>query len=455
MAAGLVLVLPPPAAVAANGHILLAIFVGLIVGLMVAPLPMGAVALIALAVALLSGTLSPETAFGAFGAPVLWLIVSALVMARALADTGLSRRLAFRCIEAFGTSPIRLAYALAFVDLVLAPFIPSDTARAGGIVFPIARSLAEANDSHPGPTAARLGRFLMQSCYQVGVTTAAMFVTSMSANPLIVDLAAQGSGVEITWLDWALASSLPGLTALSILPFLIFRLDPPTLTATPEAPQWARAQRAAMGPITLREKWQIVILVLMVLGWMTQPLHGLHAAAIAIAGVALALITGVIKWDRVLGEQGGWDALVWFGIVLMLAKALNEAGVTTALTAPLVSSFAFGSWMLGLGVLVAAYVAVHYLYASMTAQIVTLYPVFLAVAIATGAPPLVAALALAFFSNLNASITHYGSGSGPVLFEGKYVSQLRWWRTGFVVAVVQLAIWLGIGIFWWRITGFY
>lgn len=446
---------PLPPSIETNARVLLSIFGAFVVALITTPLPMGAMAMVALTAAMLTGAVSGDAAFSAFGAPVLWLIVSALVMARGLTETGLSRRIAYRCIAAFGKSSLRLAYSLGLADLLLAPFIPSDTARAGGIMFPVARSLAETNESYPGATAERLGRYLMQSVYHVGVTTAAMFVTSMSANPLLVDLAKSTAGVEITWGEWALAACLPGGLALLVIPWLIYRLDPPSITATPEAPVWAREQLAQLGPMSSLEKWQILILGLLIAGWMTQPLHGFHPAVIAVTGLSLALITGVVRWDHVLEERGAWDALVWFGVVLMLAKALNEAGVITAITTPVLSGFRFESWLIAMALAVSLYVMVHYLYASMTAQIVTLYPVFVALALVNNVPAMVAALMFAFFSSLNASVTHYGSGSGPVVFSAAYVTQLEWWRTGLIIALAQLAIWLSAGLVWWRFIGLY
>jgi DASS family divalent anion:Na+ symporter len=66
-----------------------------------------------------------------------------------------------------------------------------------------------------------------------------------------------------------------------------------------------------------------------------------------------------------------------------------------------------------------------------------------------------AALPLAFFSNLNAGITHYGTGSAPVYFGAGYVSQTDWWKLGFIVSLVNIAVWLGIGPVWWKLIGFY
>jgi DASS family divalent anion:Na+ symporter len=73
--------------------------------------------------------------------------------------------------------------------------------------------------------------------------------------------------------------------------------------------------------------------------------------------------------------------------------------------------------------------------------------------VALGAPPLLAALVLGYFSNLFSSMTHYGTGPAPVLFGAGYVTLAEWWGLGALVSVVNLAIWLGVGGLWWKLLG--
>lgn len=451
-AAGVVVLLPSPASVRAADWALFAVFIGTIVGFIARPAPMSVVAFVALAMATVTKLMTPQAALSGLGSPVAWLIVSAFLFARAVARSGLGERLAFALIARFGGSPLRLAYTLAFTDLLLAPFIPSDTARAGGIVLPIIRGIAataHADDERS------LGAFLVQSAYLVGVTSAAMFVTAMSANPLILELARTYANVDITWARWAAAASVPGLIAISLIPFVVSRVAPPRVRDTTAARERARAELAHRGPMSRNEIALIVIFAGMVAGWVAQPWHGLSPAIIALCGLAAVLALSVLEWTDALAETRAWDVLVWFGVILAMAQALADAGVVRAIVAGVPSWPVGTSWIVALVVTVAAYTFAHYAFASMTAHITTLYPPFLLLAIAGGVPPIVAALSLAFFSNINASLTHFGSGSAPVLFGAGYVTQAAWWRAGLAVTVVQLVVWLGGGLSWWRVIGLY
>ena len=152
------------------------------------------------------------------------MVFTAFLFSRAVTQTGFGTRVGYVFIERFARTPLRLGYSMAAADLVLAPFIPSDTARGGGVVFPITRSVAAAFGSEPGPTARLMGSFLVLVSFHTTYTASAMFLTGMAANPLIAEFAYKIAHVELTWGRWFAGSSLPGFLALTFMPWLLFRL---------------------------------------------------------------------------------------------------------------------------------------------------------------------------------------------------------------------------------------
>ena len=452
---GLLLYLLPLPGLDAGQRHLLAIFTATVISLVAQPVAMGATAILALTLLALTRTLSTAQTFSGFANPTVWLIFTAFLFAAAVTSTRFGMRVAYLFIRRFGRSPLTLGYSVAGADLVLAPFVPSDTARGGGIVCPVVISIARAVGSEPGATAGELGGFLTLVGFHTTYTASAMFLTGMAANPLIATFARQTAHVELTWLTWALGAIVPGLLALAVVPPIIMRLHPPRLRTTEQARAAAHDALAAMGPPTGREIRLIVVLLLVMTGWISSPWHGISNTIVALAGVSALLLAGVISWDELLGERKAWEALIWFGTLVMMADSLLQTGVVDVLSQ---SAFRYvRSWpaVVSLGALVIAYQYIHYGFASMTAQISALYPAFLAAAVASGANPLVSALALAYFSNVNAAMTHYGTGSAPVYFGAGYVPQGTWWRVGFVVSLVNLAIWLGGGLAWWKLLGWW
>jgi DASS family divalent anion:Na+ symporter len=134
-------------------------------------------------------------------------------------------------------------------------------------------------------------------------------------------------------------------------------------------------------------------------------------------------------------------------------QALNDYGLTRAF-ADSASGLTTGwPWWAALAVLLVTCFYAHYAFASMTAHASAMYVPFVAVAVATGAPPFLAAFSLAAFSCLDASLTHYGSTPAPIYFGAGYVSQVTWWRLGFVVSLLTILIWTIVGAGWWRLLG--
>jgi len=455
LVAVLIWLLPSPAGVTPKAWHLLAIFAATIAGLILQPLPMGAVVLVGTMTTALTNTLSISDALNGFANATVWLIFAAFLFARGFIKTGLGRRVAYWFIRAFGRRTLGLSYALALSDLVIAPATPSNTARAGGVLYPIVRGLTSTFNSEPGPTAGRIGRFLMLSTYQCDVITSAMFMTSMAANPLIVELTKKTVNIQLSWGGWALAAIVPGLLSLLVMPLVVYWLVRPEITETPEATTMARDELTKMGRIR-REEWVVMGVFLIALAlWGTATLTGLDATVVALLGVGIMLATGVLGWDDVLGERGGWDALIWFGGLVGMAAMLGRLGLIKWFS-EFVAGYVKGwAWLPAMGILLLVYLYSHYGFASLTAHVSAMFVPFLVVSVAAGAPPLLAALGLAFFSNLNASLTHYGTGPAPIYYGADYADLKTFWGVGFVASLVNIVIWLGIGPFYWKALGLF
>ncbi len=456
LAVGLVLwFIPPPEGVDGRAWHLLAIFVATIVGIITSPYPMGAIAIFGLAATSITGTLTIEQSVSGFGERVIWLIVIAFFISRGFIKTGLGARIAYRFMASFGHTSLGLAYSLVAADLTLAPAMPSNTARAAGVIFPIVGSIARSCGSHPNDGTARaIGAFLMKTAYQATVITSAMFVTAMAANPIIVRLAGD-AGVPLTWSGWALAAIVPGLVSLAVMPWLLYTVYPPGITGTPGARQLARDHLRDLGPLTGREWTMLATFLLLLCLWIFGAPLGLDGTGTTAAfiGLALLLLSGTLTWDDVLQEQGAWNTLVWISTLVMMATYLNELGLIPWFATTMGGAVEGVGWVPALLVLSLVYFYSHYFFASNTAHVVAMYAAFLTIAIAAGAPPGLAVLVLAFFSNLFAGLSHYGTGPAPVFFGAGYVELGAWWKLGALISVVNIVIWTVVGGLWWRMIG--
>lgn len=445
--------LPPPAGVHLEAWRLLAIFAATIVGFISQPLPIGAIAFLSLVISTLSGVMKLSDALSGFSNSTIWLIISAFLLAKGFIKTGLGRRIAYIIIRAIGGSTLRLGYAMMLSDLIIAPAMPSSTARAGGVMFPIVRSLASALDSEPGPSSRKIGAYLMQTTFQCVVISATMFVTSSAPNSLIVLLAAQTAHIQITWGIWALAGIVPGLISLIMIPFVMYKLYPPEMTKTPRAKQVAADELVKMGPVSYAEKVVAGVFVMALLLWSTSQWTNIDATVVAMLGVGVMLVLAAISWQDVLEEKGAWDTMLWMGTLIGLAGTLNTSGLIAWFAKSVALLISGVPWIMAVFALAVLYIVSHYLFASTSAHITAMYATFLAVALAAGAPPFFAAMSLSAAANICGNITHYSLGSAPIFFGAGYVSQSSWWKLGFIFSVINMIIWFGLGWVWWKVIG--
>lgn len=448
-----VFLIPKPESVKPEGWRLTGIFFATIGGLMLQPIAGSALVLLAVTLTVLSGSLTISSALMGYADSSVWLVVAAFMISRALLNTGLARRIALVFVRLFGKSSLGVTYSLGFSDVVLASIIPSNGARSGGVVLPIVRSIAELYGSKPGQSASLIGAFLFGSVYQSICVSAAMFYTGQASNPLAADIATK-AGYTITWTSWLVAGLVPGLCSLLVTPFVVRLFLPPVIKHTPEAAEFARKELATMGPMSLAEKILATVFIGVCLGWVTSgSLHKIDITTVALIGSCVLLLSGVLKWEDVKAERSLWDIFIWYGGLVRLGRALNDTGVTEAFAKGVANLFSSEGWVLVFIFALLIYFYAHYAFASITAHILAMYPPFLAVLLAKGAPIGLVAYAFATFVNLSAGLTNYGTTPTPMYFAMDYISMKDWWKIGFFMSIVNILIWGTIGFAWWKFLG--
>ncbi len=476
IAAGVAVYLAPmPDGITPQSWRLLAIFTATIIGLIVRPVPGGAMVLIGIAALMLTKampvnealakvttdpkvleTLRLKSALAGYADPVVWLVLAAFFMSRGMIKTGLGRRIALLFIRQFGKRSLGLGYALVGTDFLLATVIPSNGARCGGITFPITKSLAEEYDSRPGPTAYKLGAFLMTFVYQCEVIICATFLTGQAGNLVIRRLAKQQTGFDLSYTTWMLGGIVPGVVSIVVTGLLLYRIFKPEITHTPEAAVFANRELDKMGATTFNEKLMLMVFALVALMWATAGrLHSIDYSVVGLIGICVLLLCNVLDWQDLMNEKPAWDVFIWYGGMVRMAEALGETGITKKFAEFAAQMTGGWKWWAALAILVLVYFYAHYAFASITAHALAMYLPFLIVVIAAGAPPVLSVVVLAYFSNLAAGLTHYGTTPGPIYFGADYVTQQTWWRLGLIASAPNILIWAVVGMVWWKILGWW
>ncbi|KAG1342319.1 putative Dicarboxylate transporter 2.1, chloroplastic [Cocos nucifera] len=288
--------------------------------------------------------------------------------------------------------------------------------------------------------------------------SSALFLTAAAQNLLCLKLAEElGVRLASPWVSWFKAASLPAIVSLLATPYILYKIFAPQVKDTPDAPALAAKKLEQMGPVTRNEWVMVGTMVLAVSLWVFGEALGMASVVAAMLSLSILLLLGVLDWDDCLSEKSAWDTLAWFAVLVGMAGQLTNLGIVTWMSscvAKFLQAFSL-SWPAAFCVLQASYFLIHYLFASQTGHVGALYSAFLAMHLAAGVPGVLAALALAYNTNLFGALTHYSSGQAAVYYGAGYVELPDVFRLGIVTAVINALIWGVVGTFWWKFLGLY
>lgn len=444
-----------PAAISVPAWHLFAIFIATIIACVTKPLPMMATTLIAITIATVTGIFKMKEVAAGFGNPTAWMVAMCMFMAAGFIKSGLGKRIAYFFVKTFGKRTLGLAYALSLVETVLAIGIPSNNARVNGIMYPIIDNLSKEMGSDPKKgTQREMGSYLVFNEYEVNIVTSTMFLTGLAGNMVALGIA-KTQNVNISWMQWFLAAIVPGIISLILVPFILYKIYPPKIKETPNAHAWADKKLKSLGKMTAAEEIMLVVFVLAVALWLVGPKIGIDATEVSFIDVALLLITGVINVKDMLNQSFAWNILTWLSVIMLMSQKLMTLGFFPWFSKTLGSALHGVSWIWVLVILFLVYFYLHYLFPSVSTQISALYAGFLSVAIGAGVPPLMAALMLAFDGSLYLSTSSYSAGPAALLSSTGYVSNKDWWKLSAIIGIVLNIIWLGGGLLWTKVIGYW
>lgn len=444
----LLALLPVPEGLSPEGWYFFSIFVGVVVGLIVEPIPAALVGLTGVSVVAVLGLIDPSAtanrnwALSGFSNGVIWLIFAAFMFALGYKKTGLGKRISLALIKYLGKNTLGLGYAVAFSDLILAPFMPSNTARSAGTIYPVVSNIPPMFGSTPDSEPRKIGAYLCWVGLASTCVTSSMFLTALAPNLLAVDLIAQNTGHTIEWGQWA-SVMVPVMIPLFLLtPWLAYVLYPPTQKTSPEAPAWAAQELKNMGSITAKELMMLGCAFLALICWIFGKELGVNSTVAAVAVLALMVLVGIISWQDVLSNTGAWNVFVWFATLVAMASGLKKTGVLDWLGSLVSVYLADLSTETVVVMLVVLFFVLHYFFASTTAHTTALVPLFLSIATALVPGEMLPRLALVLAASLGLMgiITPYATGPSPIWYGAGFISQARWWGLGAIFGALYLAV---------------
>ncbi len=274
-----------------------------------------------------------------------------------------------------------------------------------------------------------------------------LWLTAMAANPVGAAIAAEW-GVSISFGSWFIAALPPTIIAAAIVPFILYKIYPPEIKKTPHAPENAKTKLKEIGRMNRHEIITLIVFVVMVVAWALPSSFRIDRTAIAFLGLGVLIVTDVFTLKDMRKEGEALATFIWFAILYTLSSYLNKMGFMGYIGELLSEHLSGLSWPIVYTILIIAYVIIHYLFVSQSAQLLALYGVFLSAGIATGVPPTLLALMLLFATNFFSVLTPQAS-SCNVLFAGSgYFKPNVVYKLGGFVTLLNLLIFLVFGTLW-------
>lgn len=452
-----------PTGLAPHAWLFFAIFVGVVLALMLEPIPAPAVGLIGVTiVAILSRfalfnpaelanpgfdvpARSIEWALSGFSNPTIWLSFAAFLFSAGYQKTGLGRRIALLLVRTMGSRTILLGYAITLADLVLAPFTPSNTARSAGTIFPIIQNLPALYASEPHtPSARRIGGYVMWTALAATSVNSSLFLTALAPNVLAVELIWKTTNVEISWMQWFVGFAPAGVVLLLALPLIVFVVYPPEVKRGVQASRWATEELKKLGPIS-RDEWLLAALISMaILAWVLAGGY-VHPTTVALIVIGFMMFLRLLTLDDIVGNRKSWKALILLATLVTLAGGLIRTGFLVWLANNVAEPIVTLSPTSTIVMLLAVYFFSHYMFASITAHVTAMMPITLAIAASNPQIPVVKfALLLSFTHGLMGVLTPYATTSGPVYLGSGFITTAEYWRLGAIFGLIFLAALVGL-----------
>jgi len=460
----LMLLIPVPEGMPPQAWYYFAVFVAMIVGMILEPIPATAISFIAVTICVIgsnyllfdaseladpnfnAGKQALKWGLAGFSSTTVWLVFGAFIFALGYEVTGLGRRIALFMVKFMGKRTLTLGYAIVIIDIMLAPFTPSNTARTGGTVFPVIKNLPPLFKSYPNdPSSRRIGGYLMWMMVISTSLSSSMFVTGAAPNVLGLEFVGKIAGIQISWLQWFLSFLPVGIILLIVAPWLSYLLYKPEVTHSEEVSAWAGDALKEMGGLTRKEK-TLIGLVLLSLGLWVFGGDFINATAVCLLAVSLMLALHVVPWQDITKYSSAWNTLVNLATLVVMASGLTRSGFISWFADTMSSHLDGFAPHTAVVVLVLVFYFAHYLFASLSAHTATMLPVILAVGQGIpGVPMEQLCLLLVLSIGIMGCLTPYATGPGVIIYGCGYVKSKDYWRLGAIFGVIFISLLLLVG----------
>ncbi|MDO4510389.1 MAG: DASS family sodium-coupled anion symporter [Bacteroidales bacterium] len=446
-------------------YAMLAIFVAGLILWITEALPNYLTSLIVILLIVVFGVTTDKVALNQLGHPVMWLNILSFVLASMLVKTQFAKRLALMFVIKFGKSAKGVMWSFLIINIILSMFISATTVKAS-IMLPIFMVVCAIYGASNGKRNNFGRNLVIQNLFQVNLG-ASSFYTGSGANLLAISLICGASGAyadqSFGYFDWLQAITPVSLLILVIGVLLSMYVFFPMKKEErqPQIPgglERLKDELAAMGKMTFEEWKSVGIFMMVLLLWITKPLHGIDETMVALIGAILALLPGigVVNWNHV---DIPWHLMIFSAGAYTLGSGLNATDLPNTMVNAAFNALGIGqggdtSFLMLYIVFTGVMMFSALLFQSKNMRVMVFIPIALGVERKLGLQPMSLTLPMAMLIE-HVYVLPFNSKPAALLINTNQYSTADAFKYGIsmmLISWVLVILWGGTGLAWLGIT---
>lgn len=417
------------------------------------PIPIGLTALIILLLMLLFNVAETPVIFSGFASPATYLIVGGMMLATAVDQTSLIKRMTYKILKRWGSQIKGLLGSIIIIQQIQAFFIPSTAVRSA-LILPVSTMIIETTGAKAG---SNLRKMIMLGVAYGGVISGTAVMTAAIGNILTVELLNRFADLRITYFEWFLYTFPLWLILIPSIWFMLLKVFPvpPEQQHFPAIEEEMIRKLEELGSVNHREVRCLLILLFIVGLWLTEPVHGLHPSITALIGVVLMTLPyiGIASWEKVV--KINYNTVLLLSVTLSMGYTFVDSGAATT-----ISDYMSINWFMSLiqnpllGVIVVILIAqlFHKMISNVSTAVVVLVPIIISVAQNAGINPLAISFA-AGLTSLFGFMLIVESMPNILAHSTGMISQKDFLKPGLYATIISVVATVLIAATWWSWIG--
>ncbi|ORX84118.1 Sodium/sulfate symporter [Anaeromyces robustus] len=396
-----------------------------------------------------------SVALSGYSDSINWLVFFAYQIGKCIEKTGLGKRISYIILKHFGSSLKGIGYAIFIIEIILAPFIPSNVARGGCIVLPIINSIIE-NISQNYRISSKASEFLYLCGNHANLIISSIYLTGSASNPVLMSkvVSIYGSEYDLSFLKWFIGAIIPATLVIILVPQAISIYLGQNNIDLEQTKNYSERMLNQMREMSRDEKCLCMIFGFCLLMWTTTSITGIDTSLITFIGVLLLVVLKVISWDDIISNKKAWDTFFWLGGMIVMANQLSELGISS-LIGEYIGTFIEYIPLLPIKtvILFIFYFLTMLLFSSLTGHVIALAGPFMNAAEKLNIPKGLTVAFLAYYTLLCACLTHYSCGTSVMYYSQSRIKTKQFITIGIIISLIIIIIYSTIGSLWWKILG--